>query len=67
LVMFIHGAVSYSMIAVAYIVAFLSKPTFSSLLLTLYLILSLWVIAIHLVKLYENVSTRKTTDKGGLL
>ncbi len=63
LVLFIHGAVSYAIVAVTYIVAILSKFSFPSFLLALYLMLTLVVITIHLVKLYENVTARKATEK----
>ena len=59
LVLFVYGALSYSIIAVIYIAAGLGEKTLNGFFIASYLSMTLVVISIQIVKLNENVTSNK--------
>jgi hypothetical protein len=53
--LFVYGAACYSTIAVAYIVASLNELSIGRFLFAMYLLMTLVVIAIQIVRLYEKL------------
>jgi len=53
--LFVYGAACYSIIAVAYIVASLNEFSIGSFLFAMYLLMTLVVIAIQIVRLHEKL------------
>ena len=57
--LFVYGAFSYSIIAVTFFVALLSKFTLVNIIFALYLLMTLVVIVMQIVRLYEKVQQQK--------